>query len=136
MKKRLVGLLVVAAMSACVPRAFALSAGFTVTKATQVEQGLDFTLSAVRASETAVLVRMEIPREGKLKDLKSVKMRIGAEPLVWADLQTTAGKDGALVVGFQLAPALADKCSIDLMTTSLDGVYYSIELKGYITDKK
>jgi len=47
----------------CVPRASAMSEGFFVTKDTQAEMGLHFSLSAVRVSDTAVLVRMEIPKE-------------------------------------------------------------------------
>ncbi len=143
MKKRLIGLVAVAMMLACVPHTSAMSEGFTVTKETQVEQGLNFTLSAVRVSEAAVLVRMEIPKDGKLENLKRVTMTIGTgSPLVSADLQTTSGKNGSLAVSFQLSPDLANKCSIVLVVpnvpaTALDYEhFYAVELKGYVTDRK
>jgi hypothetical protein len=111
-----------------------------VTKQTQAKLGLNFTLVADRVDDEAVLVRMEIPREGKLKHLRSVSLRIGpGRPLVAATLQTTPGKNGSWVVSFQLCPDLADKCSIDLIVPSDPlpyEVYYAVELKGYVTDRK
>ena len=101
--------------------------------------GLNYTLIAERVDAEAVLVQIEIPREGKLKNLRSVSMRIGPErPLVAATLQTTPGKNGSWVVSFQLSPDLADKCSIDLIDPSSGRTYvvYAVELKGYITDRK
>lgn len=148
MKKRLAGLMIAAMMFACIPHAFANSEFISVTKETQAKLGLKFTLSAVRVSETAVLVRMEIPKEGKLKDLKRVTMTIGTgtigtagSPLVSATLQTTPGKKNSWVVSFQLSPDLADKCSIDLVVLNPAAAlpnesFYAVELKGYVTDRK
>jgi hypothetical protein len=82
---------------------------------------------------------MEIPRQGKLRDLRSVSMRIGpGRPVVAATLQTTPGKNGSWVVSFQVSPELADKCSVDLIVPQSGRTYvvYAVALKGYITDKK
>ena len=101
--------------------------------------GLDFTLDAERVDAEAVLVRMEIQRTGKLKNLRSVSMRIGSgRPLVAATLQTTPGKKGSWVVTFQVSPELADKCSVDLIVPVAGRTYlvYAVELKGYVKDRK
>ena len=111
------------------------------------QAGVEFTLTAERASDTAVVVRMEIPGTGKLKDLKSVTMDIGdykagvsASPLLTAALETVPGKKGSVVVTFQLAPELAEKCSIRLgplfPAEPMAYEYYSVELKGYVTTRK
>ena len=143
MAKRFVWLMVALLWGAHMPHAFAMSEGYFVTKATQAEQGLDYTLSAVRASDTAVLVSMEIQKVGKLKDLKRVTMTVGTgSPIVSADLQTRPGKNGSVVVSFQLSPELADKCSIMLFTPTVPvepmnyEQFYAVELKSYVTDRK
>ena len=141
MSKKFVWVMIALMLFARTPHAFALRELISVTRETQASQGVDFTLSAVRVDDTAVIVRMEIPKKGKLINLKTVTMNIGTgRPLVHADLETTPGKDGSLVVSFQLSPELADKCDIflgplapDIPTTS---VYYAVQLKGYVTVRK
>jgi hypothetical protein len=140
MAKMFVGVAVLLMLCVCIQPAFALGSVIIVTRETQAKLGLNYTLVADRVDAEAVLVRMEIPRNGKLKDLRSVKMRIGSgRPLVSATLQTTPGKDGVWVVSFQLTPDLADKCSIDLILPSKDALtyeVYGVELKGYVTARK
>jgi hypothetical protein len=147
MAKKLLWLLIVLMLLAQIPPALALSELIAVTKDTQAKLGVQFTLSAVRVSETVVLVRMQIPKTGKLKDLQRVSLDIGTyppgaltSPLVSADLATTPGKNGSLIVSFQLSPEMADKCTILLgpLAPALPEsyVYCSVELSGYVTDNK
>ncbi|MBB6048765.1 hypothetical protein [Armatimonas rosea] len=118
-----------------------------VTKQTQAKEGLNYTLEARRVSPEAVLVSMEIPREGKLKDMSHVTMDIrpnlpptngpvSYSPLVSAPLLVTVGKNGAWSVSFQLASELAERCSVDLLIPKgpRGYFYYAVELKEYITD--
>ena len=121
-----------------------------VTKQTQAKEGLNFTLVANRVSPEAVLVSMEIPREGKLKDMSRVTLSIrpllppsrsgpvSYSPLVSAPLLTTESKKGVWSVSFQLASELAERCSIDLLIPkgSREYFYYAVELKEYITDRQ
>ena len=118
-----------------------------VTKETQAKIGVEFTLTATRVSETAVLVEMEIPRKGKLRNLKDVSLDIGdyhpgvsSSPLLAANLQTTPGKNNSLIVSFQLSPELADKCSIRLgplePAVAMSWEYYAVMLKGYVTTRR
>lgn len=130
-------------LCACVRPVLAMGLVEIVTKETQVKMGLDFTLTAERASPTAVLVRMEIPDKGNLRNLQQVALYIGTgtgSPQIYAPLQTTAGKDGARMVSFQLSPELADRCSIALGPTVLSrptlSHHYYVQLKGYLTDRK
>jgi hypothetical protein len=142
MAKRFVWIMMVLMLCACLQQVFAMGEVAVVTRETQAKLGLNFTLVAERVDSEAVLVRMEIPRKGKLKNLRSVSMRIGSgRPLVSAPLQTSPGKNGSWVVTFQVAPAMAEKCSIDLNTPydppSLRSyLIYSVALKGYVTDRK
>ncbi len=147
MARKLIWALIVLMMCASIPHAFAMSELINVTKETQAKLGVAFTLSAVRVSETAVLVRMEIPKQGKLKHLKRVTMDIGtylpgvgSSPQVSADLATTPGNNGSLMVSFQLSPEMADKCSILLgpldPAVPMSSEYYSVELKGYVMNSK
>ncbi len=136
MSRRFVSTAIMLMLCTCIQSAFALGIVVIVTKETQAKLGLDYKLVAERVDAEAVLVRMEIPRTGKLKDITGVRMRIGpGRPIVAATLQTTTSKDGVWVVSFQLSPALAEKCSIDLVGPMKDRSYgvYSIELKGYVT---
>ena len=139
--------LTAALLMVAIPKAFAMHEVIVVTKATQIKMGVKFTLTAQRVSDTAIIVRMEIPKEGKLKELKRVTLDIGdykpgapSSPWVSVDLHTSPGKNGSLIVSFQLSPEMADKCSIDLgpldpaIPESL--VYYSVQFKGYITKRK
>jgi len=136
MAKRIVCVTVALMLCVCLQRAIAMGEGITVTKETQGRLGLNYALIADRVDDKAVLVRMEIPRKGKLKDLRSVTMNIGeGRPIVSATLQTTPGKNGSWVVSFQLSPELADKCSIELILPSsepLTYMFYAVELKGYV----
>jgi hypothetical protein len=139
MAKMFVWVTMLLLLCACLQQTFAEGGHIAVTKETQARLGLDFTLVAERVDAEAVLVSMEIPRKGKLKNLRSVRMRIGqGRPLVAATLQTTPGKNDSWVVSFQLSPDLAAKCSIDLTTTPIGLSYavYAVELKGYVTDRK
>ena len=123
-------------LCACVKPALAMGELITVTKETQAQLGLNYTLVAERIDTQAVLVQMEIPRTGKLKNIRSVSMRIGeGRPIVAAALQTTPGKNGSWIVSFQVSPDLAEKCSIDLIIPSAMRTYevYAVELKGYMT---
>jgi hypothetical protein len=147
MANKFVWVLIALMSFADIPHTRAMGTLVTVTKETQAKLGVEFTLSAVRVSDTAVLVRMEIPKTGKLKELQRVTLDIGsdrpgvpASPLVSADLQTAPGKHGSLVVSFQLSPEMANQCSIRLGPLApaipMSYEYYSVELKGYVTDNK
>jgi hypothetical protein len=94
MKKMLASGLIVLALLVGLPKAFALSELILVTKANQAKLGVQFTLSAIKVSDTAVMVEMEIPKQSKLKDLKKVTMDIGdykagvlTSPMVSASLR-------------------------------------------------
>lgn len=139
MAKKFVWIMTMFLACACLQVAFALGSVVEVTKQNQAKIGLNFTLTAERVDAEAVLVRMEIPRKGKLQNLRSVSMRIGpGRPLVSATLQTTPGKNGEWVVTFQVAPEMANKCSVDLIVPATARSYtvYAVELKGYVTDRK
>lgn len=139
MAKKVLCVTILLMLCACIQRASAMGEVVSVTKETQLKLGLDFTLDAERVDAEAVLVRMEIQRTGKLKNLRSVSMRIGSgRPLVAATLQTTPGKKGSWVVTFQVSPELADKCSVDLIVPVAGRTYlvYAVELKGYVKDRK
>lgn len=143
MKQRWMVMVAVAMVMACVRPTGAMSEGYVVTKATQGEIGVEFTLSAVRLSKAAISVEMAIPVKGKLQHLKSVELRIGqGAPLLSATLEAKPDKNGTRVVQFQIAPELAEKCSIDLVvaTVPVNGLdyehFYAVELKGYITAAK
>ncbi len=145
MARKFAWITVLLMVCACIRFAFAMGEVVIVTKETQAKLGLNFSLEAERVSKEVVLVRVEVPREGKLKALRSVGMSIGktkafenGSPMLSAQLQTTPGKNGSWVATFQLAPELADKCSVDLNVPESDRTYtiYAVELKGYVTDRK
>ncbi|HLK58173.1 MAG TPA: hypothetical protein VKU00_16520 [Chthonomonadaceae bacterium] len=139
MAKKCVWIAMILVLCACIQQSFAMGELIEVTKENQAELGLNYTLVADRVDAEAVLVSMEIPRKGKLKDLRSVSMRVGSgRPLVAAPLQTSPGKDGSWVITFQLAPNLADKCSVDLIVPVSGRTYvvYAVQLKGYVKDRK
>jgi hypothetical protein len=142
MAKKLVLVTMVLMLCACIQQAFAMGELIVVTKQTQAKLGLKFTLVAERVDKEAVLVQMEVPREGKLKTLRSVSMTIGqgsGSPMLHAALHTTPGKNGSWSATFQLSPELADKCSVDLVVPNVGGVeyvVYAVQLKGYVTDRK
>ena len=139
MAKKFLWVMIALMLCAHIQPAFAMGSVAVVKKETQAQMGLTYTLVAERVDAEAVLVSMEIPRQGKLKDLRSVSMRIGpGRPLVSATLQTTIGKNGSWTVSFQVSPELADKCSVDLIVPHSTRTYtvYAVELKGYVTDRK
>ena len=145
MQRKFVCLAMTLLLCASLQRAFANGEGTSVTKENQAKLGIHFTLVAERiaadgADKATVLVTMEIPRKGKLKDLRNVTMSVGqGRPLVSATLQPRVGKDGSWIVDFSLASELADKCTIDLnmpYSEPLTYSFYSVELKGYVTDRK
>jgi hypothetical protein len=141
MVKKIALITTILMLCACIQQAFAMGELIVVTKQTQAKLGLKFTLVAERVDKEAVLVQMEVPREGKLKTLRSVSMRIGSgRPIVAATLQTTPGKNGSWVVSFQVSPEMADKCSVDLIVPSEGGgmeyLVYAVEIKGYVTARK
>lgn len=138
MKKKFACAAITLLLCVGLPSAFAMGSLAVVTKATQAKMGLDYTLIADRADAEAVLVRMEIPRKGKLQNIRTVEMRIGeGRPLVSAPLRTTTEKNGAWIASFQVSSELANHCYIDL-TVPKDGGYevYAVEVKGYVTDRK
>jgi hypothetical protein len=123
----------------CIQSAFAMGEVISVTKQTQAKLGLEFTLVAERVDAEAVLVQIEIPKKGKVKDVRSVSLRIGpGRPEVAATLQTRPGQNGSLVASFQVSPALAEKSSVDLVLPIRGRTYevYAIELKGYVVERK
>ena len=137
--KKFVWVVVILMVCVCIRHAFAMGEVMYVTKETQAKLGLKFTLVADRVDDEAVLVSMEIPRKGKLKDLRSVSMRVGeGRPMVNATLQTTPTKNGSWAVSFQLSPELADKGYVDLIVPSepLTYLVYAVEIKGYVKARK
>lgn len=139
MAKKLLWVTMLLMLCACLRHALAMGEVIEVTRETQAQLGLNYTLVAEKVDEEAVLVSMEIPRKGKLKNLRSVSMRIGpGRPIVAATLQTTPGKNGSWGVAFQVSPELADKCSVDLIVPSelRSYVVYAVELKGYVKARK
>ena len=141
MKKSL--LAVALSLTSALP-ASALIRSFRVTKATQAQQELNYTLTAVR-EEKAVIVNLRIPREGKLKNVLAVRLQVlnpdGKHFDVWSPLEMRQ-EDGATAVSFQIAPELAERCSISVVTErnppgrSAYERAWDIELKGYITERK
>jgi hypothetical protein len=140
MLKKYLCIFLVMILCACVNRSLAMGEVMEVTKENQAKLGLVFTLTADRLSPKVVLVSMEIPRSGKLKEITGVNLTIGhnGSPALEAALRTRPGKDGAWAVNFQLSAALADECSIDLTVPQQSETYliYSVALKGYVKDRK
>ncbi len=142
MKKCLLALCALLVVALAQP-AKAMSEGVTVTNQTQAEFDLHYTLTAERVSDNAVLVHMEIPRQGKLKELLSAALEIGAgngSPDLHADLMVREGAHGARELTFQLNPALARKGSIMLTVPDARAFlsstsFFSVELSGYITQR-
>lgn len=139
MNRKIVLAAMVLTLCATFRYATAMGSVVEVTRETQATLGLKYTLEADRVDDQAVLVKMEIQRSGKLKNVRSVSISIGAgRPEVAATLQTTPGKTGSWVVGFQVSPTMADKCSVDLTVPEAGRTYvvYAVALKGYVTNKK
>jgi len=123
----------------CVQRCKAMNEVVEVTHESQARSGVQFHLEANQMDSAAVLVRMEIPRNGKLKDLKSVTLRIGSgRPIVDAVLQPKPGPGNSWIVVFQVSPSMADLAWVDLQVPGepMTGLIYAVQLKGYVTQKK
>jgi hypothetical protein len=118
--------------------AYSSGVGKLVTKATQKELGLEFELSATREPD-AVIVRMTVPKNGKLKDLRQVRLSILAENqkdfLVLAPLDMRA-ENGGLRVSAQLAPEFAAKATLDLVVEEgRRESFYSVKVADYIMER-
>ena len=121
----------------------ALGVFTVVTRETQEKEGLVYTLSAVRVSPDVVMVNLEIPNQGKLRDIKRIGLQIGGgngSPELYASLNTTSDKKDTWAVSFQLSPALANKTDLWLGPTLLSrpmlSHHYAVQLKGYIMERK
>ena len=112
--------------------------GKVVTKATQKEFELEYDLSAVREPE-AVIISMTISKDGKLRDLRQVRLSILADNkknfLIRAPLEMSE-LDGRVRVSAQLDPELAANASLDLVVEEgRSEYYYAVSVAGYITDR-
>jgi hypothetical protein len=121
----------------------AIEVGNLVTKGTQGTMGLEFTVSAVRESDEAVVVALRVPKKGILKDLQKVRLTVheGKRLLLTVPLEIREESGSSVRTSFQLVPELADKATIDLYTeVSKDGPafarFYSVRLNEYIQDKR
>lgn len=139
MAKKLALAAVLLILCVSLPNSLALGGLVYVTKETQKELQLDFTLQAEKVDAEAVIVRMEVRKTGKLAKLRHISLDIGSgRPMVHAILQTSKGKDASESVTFQVSPELAQKTYIGLNVPSATRSYtiYSVELKGYIVNKQ
>lgn len=120
------------------PRGHAMRDGWTVTRATQKQFGLNYKLQAEKVGDI-VMVSMEIPRFGKLKDLEQIQLQFAGErrtPLS-APLAMTE-KNGILSGRFQVGTEFVPQCSIMLLLKmrGRSGEFYSVQLKDYVTERK
>ena len=140
MMKKSISVIAVLMLCYCCRPVFAMGHLVRVTKDTQAKEGLQYTLTAELVNEKVVLVQIEVPNAGKLKELRSVSMTIGlgnGSPELHAQLHTWPGKNGSVVASFQLSSELAKRCSVDLQDSSTPTyVVYAVELKGYVTERK
>jgi hypothetical protein len=141
MKTRISLLVLAGVLCLGIQQAIAMGSLVRVTKKNQADNGLKFTLTAEKLNAEVVSVQIVIPSEGKLKNVRSVSISLGSgngSPQLHAPLQVTPDKSGAVTGMFQLSPELAEKCSIDLVTPMTGRTYtvYSIELKGYVVERK
>jgi hypothetical protein len=121
------------------PPARALDRGLLITKATQGQHGLDFELSAVQEGPDAVVVRLSVPKTGRLADLTGVRLSVtdGKRFLTLVPV-ATAEADGRVTAWCQLTPEVAGKASLDLYTVT-DRVYafhYAVQVGTYVEPKK
>ena len=119
---------------------YARGVGKLVTKETQKEMELDFDLKATR-HPNAVFVSMEIRTTGKLERLQQVRLIVPAADghfLLRVPMEMEQPRDGVTRVWAQIAPELAEKASIELVTHahSRGEYYFSVRLASYITDRK
>ncbi|MGV3723241.1 MAG: hypothetical protein ACO1SX_20260 [Actinomycetota bacterium] len=139
MKKQLFGLALAAVLVGLgAGESHALRHGFIVTKATQKEHGLTYNLQAEKSGDV-VLVTMEIPRAGKLKELESVALEMSGERRVplHAPLAMSQ-KNGVASVRFQVGTEFVQNCSIMLFLRmhGRTGQFYGVQLKDYVTERK
>lgn len=136
-------LTVIVFLTAFAERGFALVELQPVTRDSQAQQGLDFTLSAIHESGT-VWVQLTVPRKGKLATLSRVQLEVkdakGQEVLL-APLATT-DENGATTGYFRLTPEHAARCNVILVTEESKppapyyALNYSVSLNGYVTGAK
>jgi hypothetical protein len=116
----------------------ALRQGFIVTKATQKQHGLTYNLKAEQAGDI-VLVTMEIPRAGKLKELESVALEFSGDRRVPLHAPLAMSQqNGVSNVRFQVGTEFVQNCSIMLFLKmhGRSGEFYGILLKDYVTERK
>lgn len=119
-------------------RAHALRQGWIVTKATQKQHGLEYKLNAEKV-EDIVLVSVEIPKAGKLKDLELVELQFTGQrrtPLS-VPLAVTE-KNGVLSGRFQVGTEFLPQCALMLLLKmhGRSGEFYLIQLQDYVTERK
>ena len=137
--KRLMAISIVICLSSVAVFAMRYMEG--VTKDTQEQQDLDFTLSALRATNGEVQVKLEVPHTGKLEHFLRVELWIMSEdprrPALVASLKPYHRDDSVTRVFFRLQSDLAEKAQLYLVRKSEeDPTGYSMELKSYIRDRK
>jgi len=138
MRLLILSLVLVAALIAFPTASPARGLGKLVTKATQKELELEYELSAIREPE-AVIVSMTITKDGKLKDLRQVRLSILAENqknyLILAPLEMSQ-IEGRVRVSAQLDPELAGKATLELVVEEgRSEFYYAVRINDYITER-
>ena len=113
--------------------------GKLVTKATQKELELEYELSAIR-EPGAVIISMAIPKDGKLKELRQVRLSILAKNrknyLILAPLEMRQ-VDDRIQVSAQLDPELAEKATLELVVQEgRTEFFYSVRISDYISERK
>ena len=111
---------------------------YIITPDTQLKQQLEFTLTTTPERDDTLIVRIDIPKQGKLKDLGGMQMELSDDrsTLLLSPLATTT-HDGAVTASFQIARYLVNVCYINLFVV-VDPRYsicYSVSLKSYMPDK-
>lgn len=115
--------------------AFAVSGPhYNITATTQYEQGLEFTLTTTPERDDTLIIRLEIPRKGRLKNLAGLQMELNdGKTTLLAPLSATT-HDGTMSLSFQIARKLVPQCYVNLFV-EVDPRYsicYAVSLKGYI----
>lgn len=137
MKKMISGLVAVVLILTGVQVVSARSLGHLVTQETQAKLGLNFSLSAVKESKEAILVRLVAPRKGKLQSLTHVRLSIrdGHKILLLSPLEAKVEGD-SVVTGFQISPDLIDRSYIELVTeTGRSETFFMVKIKDYVLKK-
>lgn len=138
MQQRLTGMMAVVMLFAWMQSAFSMTQGIIVTATTQYDQGLDFTLTTTPERDATVIVRMEIPQKGKLKNLAALQMELNDDKgtLLVAPLAPTT-HNGVVSVSFQIARKLVAQCAINLFPERNQddprySIFYAVRLKSYV----